>query len=110
MLSCQRRGGSSVAALALVAVLAGCLESGTSGTGGSPEADDRADGTTTFINPVLDTDFADPHVVRDGDTFYAYATGQAGSSTIAVATSDDLVEWSEPKDALPERPDWQPLQ
>ena len=108
MRSSQRRGGHCVAALVLVAVLAAC--SGAR----SPAPDDVAAGDTatadTFTNPVLDTDFADPHVVRDGDTWYAYATGQVGESAIQVATSDDLVEWSEPQDALPERPDWQPIQ
>lgn len=59
---------------------------------------------------MLDTDYADPTIVRDGDVFYAYATGQSGSSAIQVATSIDLVKWSEPADALPSRPDWQPLQ
>ena len=100
----QRRGGLTAAALALVAALAAC----GGGSGGGTAASDET--STTFTNPVLATDFADPHVVRDGDTFYAYATGQSGSTNIAVSTSDDLVAWSEPQDALPERPDWQPLQ
>ena len=110
--SSQRRGGPSVAALALVAVLAACSgadSGGSADSGDTGPGDDRAS-ATTFTNPVLDTDFADPHVVRDGDTWYAYATGQAGSSAIQVASSPDLVEWAEPQDALPERPDWQPLQ
>ena len=47
--------------------------------------------------------------MRDGDRFYAYATGSAGFSNIQVATSDDLVDWSASEDALPERPDWQPV-
>jgi len=98
----QRRGGLTAAALLLSAALAAC-------GGSSPEAGD--DGSAgTFTNPVLETDYADPHVVRDGDTFYAYSTGAAGFSNIQVATSDDLVEWSAPEDALPERPDWQPVQ
>jgi beta-xylosidase len=98
----QRRGGLTAAALLLSAALAAC-------GGSSPEAGD--DGSAgTFTNPVLETDYADPHVVRDGDTYYAYSTGAAGFSNIQVATSDDLVEWSAPEDALPERPDWQPVQ
>jgi beta-xylosidase len=64
----------------------------------------------TFTNPVLDTDFADPDILRDGDTWYSYATGQSGSSAIQVSSSPDLVTWSAPEDALPARPDWQPLQ
>ncbi|MDP9465783.1 MAG: glycoside hydrolase family 43 protein, partial [Actinomycetota bacterium] len=81
------------------------------GCGGSPPHTAAPDAPAgTFTNPVLDTDFADPHVVRDGNAFHAYATGSIGFSNIQVSTSDDLVEWSEPEDALPERPDWQPLQ
>ena len=88
--------------LLLAGALAAC------GGSSSPAAqDDQPAGT--FTNPVLETDFADPHVVQDGDAFYAYATGSAGFSNIQVATSDDLVEWSDPQDALPERPDWQPV-
>ena len=99
----QRRGGLTAAALLLAGALAAC------GGGSSPAAEDEAP-AGTFTNPVLETDFADPHVVQDGDAFYAYATGSSGFSNIQVATSDDLVEWSEPADALPERPDWQPVQ
>lgn len=98
----QRRGGRSAAALLLATVLAGC--------GGGPAPDTAGAPAGTFTNPVLDRDFADPHVVQDGDAFYAYATGSAGFSNIQVATSDDLVEWSASEDALPERPDWQPIQ
>lgn len=43
------------------------------------------------------------------DGWYAYATGVPGHSAIQVARSADLVTWSEPEDALPQRPDWQPL-
>jgi beta-xylosidase len=99
--SSQRRGGLSAAALLLAAVLAGCGGSPTTDTAGAPDG--------TFTNPVLDRDFADPHVVRDGDTFYAYASGSAGFSNIQVTTSDDLLEWSASEDALPERPEWQPV-
>ena len=97
----QRRGGLSAAALLLATGLAAC------GGGPSPEVPEAPAGT--FTNPVLDADFADPHVVRDGDAFYAYATGSAGFSNIQVSTSDDLVAWSASEDALPARPDWQPV-
>ena len=102
----QRRGGRSAAALLLSAVLSVLLAA--CGGDSSPAAEQPDDGT--FTNPVLDTDFADPHVVRDGEDYYAYATGSSGFSNIALSTSDDLVEWSAPEDALPERPDWQPVQ
>ena len=101
----QRRGGPTAAALLLSAVLVGCGGGSTTSS-----SDDESAPAGTFTNPVLDTDFADPHVVQDGDRFYAYATGSAGFSNIQLSTSDDLVEWSETEDALPERPDWQPVQ
>ncbi|CAA9304190.1 MAG: GH43_30 / GH43 / GH43_3 / GH43_8 / GH43_ 31 / GH43_33 / GH43_5 / GH43_34 / GH43_4 / GH43_32 / GH117 / GH43_26 / GH43_17 / GH43_9 / GH43_10 [uncultured Frankineae bacterium] len=107
MRTSQRRGGLPAAALACVLALTACGaadEQGSSAASGSGSS-------TEFTNPVLDTDFADPHVVRDGDTFYAYATGLPDDFIdIQVSTSDDLVEWSEPEDALGERPDWQPLE
>ena len=100
----QRRGGLTAAALLLAGGLAAC------GGGSSPAAEDGAP-AGTFTNPVLETDFADPHVVQDGDTFYAYATGLPDDFIdIQVVSSKDLVEWSEPEDALPDRPLWQPLE
>ena len=40
-----------------------------------------------FKNPVITDDFPDPFVLKDGDTYYAYATG------LQLAKSTDLVEW-----------------
>lgn len=48
-------------------------------------------GEGEFANPVIDTDFPDPHVVRFGDLYYAYATG------FRYSTSPDLVEWAHPR-------------
>jgi beta-xylosidase len=42
--------------------------------------------------PVFETNFPDPHVLRDGDEFIAYATN-AGVN-LPMATSRDLVTWS----------------
>jgi beta-xylosidase len=50
-------------------------------------------------------DFADPFVLRDGDTYYAFATG-AGERKVQVARSRDLVSWTMLPDALPELPAW----
>ena len=63
---------------------------------------------TTYINPVLDTDFPDPAVIRTGDGFfYVYAT-QGGDPirNIQVARSSDLVNWRLVGDALPVKPRW----
>jgi probable HAF family extracellular repeat protein len=49
---------------------------------------------------VYDDDFADPAVVRDGATYYAFATN-AGGNNVPVLQSTDLVDWGAPGDAMP---------
>src|SRR5918911_1307679 len=64
----------------------------------------------TYTNPVFDTDFPDPTVIRASDGwYYAYATqtiinGQMVN--IQVARSRDLVAWEHLGDALPVKPAW----
>lgn len=60
-----------------------------------------------FRNPVLARSFADPFVLRDGDGYVAFATGNL-TYNIQVSTSDDLVTWSSPREALAGLPLWQP--
>lgn len=61
---------------------------------------------TTYTNPVLDTDFPDPAVLRAPDGFfYAYAT-QGNGQNIQVARSRDLATWERLADALPAKPGW----
>jgi len=64
----------------------------------------------SYVNPVLDSDFADPAVLRAPDgLFYAYATQGAPANrmfNIQVARSADLVEWTHLGDALPVKPGW----
>ena len=64
----------------------------------------------TFANPVLDTDFPDPAVIRAPDGYYyAYATQtMAGDKwlNLQVARSRDLVRWEHLGDALPAKPGW----
>nr|MBA3694208.1 family 43 glycosylhydrolase [Acidobacteriota bacterium] len=64
----------------------------------------------TWQNPVFDTDFPDPTVIRAGDGyFYAYATQAVVNGKlqhIQVAHSKDLVNWERMADALPEKPVW----
>jgi arabinan endo-1,5-alpha-L-arabinosidase len=64
-----------------------------------------ADGVQHYRNPVLDRDFPDPTVVHVGDRYYAYAT-QSGTRNIQVSSSDDLVHWSRPHEALPDAAEW----
>jgi beta-xylosidase len=52
---------------------------------------------TAFVNPVYPRYFADPYVLRVGDTYWAYGTGPASDGDRAVfeiLRSDDLVHWS----------------
>lgn len=65
-------------------------------------------GPGEFRNPVLRADFPDPHVIRVGDTYYAYATNAAGKN-VQVSTSTDLVQWSQPKEAMPAIASWAQL-
>lgn len=54
----------------------------------------------TFQNPVLRTNFPDPHIIRVGNVFYAYSTNSA-SRNVPVARSTDLINWDIPNEALP---------
>ncbi|HVL78649.1 MAG TPA: glycoside hydrolase family 43 protein [Sphingomicrobium sp.] len=64
----------------------------------------------TFANPVLDSDFPDPAVIRSADGFfYAYATQTERDGrmiNMQVARSADLVNWQHLGDALPVKPGW----
>ncbi len=64
----------------------------------------------TYSNPVLDTNFPDPAVLRAPDGwFYAYATNGAyagKTANIQVARSRNLVDWEHLGDALPHKPRW----
>jgi beta-xylosidase len=66
-------------------------------------------GEGEFLNPVIATDFPDPHVIlADDDMYYAYAT-TGGGANIRVARSPDLVGWAMLGDALPELASWSGL-
>jgi beta-xylosidase len=54
---------------------------------------------------LADVDFADPFVLRDGDTYYAFATGVSGGH-VQAARSSDLATWSVLPDPLPSLPPW----
>ena len=69
-----------------------------------------ADNGRTYANPVLDSDFPDPTVIRAADGFhYAYATQTQRDGSwlnLQVARSRDLVTWEHLGDALPVKPAW----
>ena len=85
-------------------ILAAALALGSCATPfGSPPA-------ITYTNPVLDTDFPDPTIVKAPDGFYyAYATQSQVAGkwvNIQMARSRDLVKWQYLGDALPAKPSW----
>jgi beta-xylosidase len=97
-------------ALALASAVAGCgTDGGGGGAGPTGSPATTAAEPRQFTNPVLDGNFADPHVLKVGDTWYAYATGDLVVN-LQVARSADLVRWQRLDDALPELPEWSVLQ
>ena len=64
----------------------------------------------SYTNPVFDTDFPDPTVMRASDGwYYAYATQtviNGRTINIQVARSRDLINWDHLGDALPVKPLW----
>jgi beta-xylosidase len=58
-----------------------------------------------FVNPVIHGDFPDPFVLRDGETYYAYATTDAAQH-LQLARSADLVTRTTLPDPLPKLAAW----
>jgi beta-xylosidase len=71
------------------------------------ETDAAKDASTppTYLNPVIGRDFPDPFILRQGSTYYAFATN-AGTANIQAARSTDLAHWTPLPDALPALPAW----
>ncbi|MCC6238539.1 MAG: family 43 glycosylhydrolase [Dehalococcoidia bacterium] len=68
-------------------------------------ADTASRGPAPLRQPASAGRFADPAILREGDTYYVYAT-RTGNLDIPVATSVDLRQWSAPTNALPALPAW----
>ena len=74
----------------------------------------NATGSATIADaPAINSNFADPCYIRQGDTYYAFATnklakpGQADQVNIQIATSKDFESWDLlNKDALPQVGNW----
>lgn len=66
-------------------------------------------GQKALINPVLNSDFPDPTVIRANGKYYAYATNTSVNGKvlhIQVASSTDFQNWEIVGDALPAKPAW----
>jgi beta-xylosidase len=71
----------------------------------SPPAESPEVPEGSYVNPVLDVNFPDPHVIEVDGTYYAYAT-QGRGFNIQMSVSEDMVTWSRPQEALPRLPLW----
>ncbi|WP_438309949.1 glycoside hydrolase family 43 protein [Streptomyces sp. HUAS TT3] len=92
-----RRFGRSAAVTAAGVLVTGLLAAAPAGADGAAPA--RA-------ALVLDRDFPDPDVVKEGRTYHAYATN-GGAANIQHATSTDLLHWTPvDTDPLPRPGDW----
>ncbi|GGK28944.1 hypothetical protein GCM10008955_23320 [Deinococcus malanensis] len=97
--------------LALTLALSALLtDSATLAGGGGPTPAARpaaspATRTATFRNPVIDENFPDPHILRVGKTYHAYATNTANAN-VPHATSRNLLQWERAGDAMPILPTW----
>ncbi|MFT3751148.1 MAG: family 43 glycosylhydrolase [Agriterribacter sp.] len=62
--------------------------------------------TDTIIHPVIPGDFADPSVIRVGNTYYATGTSSEWAPHYPLYTSNDLLEWKQSGYIFPETPSW----
>lgn len=60
----------------------------------------------TYRNPVIAGDFADPSVIRVGDTYYAAGTSSEWGPAYPIYTSKNLVDWQYLGPVFNEIPEW----
>lgn len=103
----KRAKYSFIPLVLLMTGLCACGQHADSQEVDSPEVGDRDD---SYVNPVMNIDFADPTPVKAPDGFYyVYATNSEENGSVVniqVARSEDLVNWTRVGDVLPERPSW----
>jgi beta-xylosidase len=103
--------GRRAAVMGLVAgaavLLAACQGRGGSGVPGTTrDTASGSAGATGFQNPVWPNNFPDPQVLpRPGGGYVAIATNGNGMN-VQTLLSDDLVEWSQGSDAMPQLGEW----
>lgn len=97
------RGGGAGAVLAALGLLAAV---GLTGCSGSGQGDGASASPSAAAGFAIDQDFADPSVLVDGGTAYAFATNTPGF-TIRAATSTNMTSWKlSDTDPLPVLPAW----
>ncbi|ADB39369.1 glycoside hydrolase family 43 protein [Spirosoma linguale] len=60
----------------------------------------------TYTNPVIEGDFADPSIIRVGDTYFAVGTSSEWGPAFPIYTSKDLVNWAYIGPAFDQLPQW----
>jgi xylan 1,4-beta-xylosidase len=60
----------------------------------------------TYRNPVIPGDFADPSVIRVGDTYYAAGTSSEWAPFYPLYQSRDLVSWQQFGHVFTRMPEW----
>ncbi|WP_227699017.1 glycoside hydrolase family 43 protein [Spirosoma radiotolerans] len=60
----------------------------------------------TYTNPVIAGDFADPSIIRLGDTYFAVGTSSEWGPVFPIYTSKDLVNWTYMGPVFNEMPPW----
>ncbi len=60
----------------------------------------------TYRNPVIAGDFADPSVIRVGDTYYAAGTSSEWGPAYPIYSSKNLVDWEYVGPVFDELPRW----
>ncbi|GGM95656.1 beta-xylosidase [Dyadobacter beijingensis] len=60
----------------------------------------------TYRNPVIAGDFADPSVIRVGDTYYAAGTSSEWGPAYPIYSSKDLVNWEYVGPVFTDLPKW----
>lgn len=60
----------------------------------------------TYRNPVIGGDFADPSIIRVGDTYYATGTSSEWAPHYPVFQSKDLINWEQMGYVFPLAPQW----
>lgn len=100
--------GSAIA-VALSLILTAVASSAVAAAGGPPrtDADNATPGNYGWFEAGRSWrgEFADPHIVRVGATYYAYSSG-AGGRYLGVLTSPDLVHWTIHKRWSTSQPPW----
>lgn len=108
----RARWRTTLTLLCAALALAACGDSASTGSEGPSPSMTTSESIPAgqMKNPLVGPDFPDPHVLRTEDGWLAFATGSPGFANIQVARSADFSSWEMLPDALPERPDWQPLE